>query len=454
MKDMYLSIENLSLSLANRTISIEEVAEIALGQINRHNAKLDAYIHVQNDGAIEDFKFPTQTDQARTGDLWGIPYALKDLIDFAGVPTTCNSRSMVDNIAVKHADVTQQLESCGALYLGKLNTNEFACGGIPTDALFPACKNPWDLSRTTGGSSSGSAVAVAADMAVFTLGSDTNGSIRIPASYCGTVGLKPTFGLLSTQGIFPLGPSADHVGPLCKSVWDAASILQALVLPESKHHYLKDIDAGVKGMRIGVDPRLFDTLPIRAHIAQDLQNAIQALKIAGADIVEVDFGALEQYNDVARGILSCEGWAIHHPRLKTQHHLYGTGCKERLMQGAFFTAEDYFQILQLQKFLTGKMREIFDRVDVVLTPSCFDDPQRLADPGTNDKRHLSHFHMPFNVSGQPAMVIPTQISSLTGMPMSLQLAANHEQEAKLFRVGRVLERHYQFAKHRNPYSWN
>ena len=454
MKNEFLSIENLSASIANKEISATEVAEIILGQLNKHNAQLGAYIYTQNNGVLEQFKFAKETQGQQANKLWGMPYALKDLIDYAGVPTTCNSRSMADHIAVNHSEVTQQLENSGALFLGKLNTNEFACGGIPTDALFPACKNPWDLARTTGGSSSGSAVAVAADMAIFTLGSDTNGSIRSPASYCGTVGLKPTYGLLSTQGIFPLGPSADHVGPLCKSVWDAASILQALLSPASNSDYLKDIDAGVKGMRIGVDPRLLDTCPISSHISHDLHIAIEMLKVSGAEIVDVEFDPLETYNDVARGILSCEGWAIHHPRLQKQHALYGSGCKERLMQGAFFSAEDYFQILQLQKFLTHGMRAIFKKVDVVLTPSCFDDAQRLDDPSTNDKRHLSNFHMPFNVSGQPALVLPTQLSSLTGIPMSLQLAADHEQEAKLFRVGRVLERQYQFSQYRHPYSWH
>ncbi|HEY9278902.1 MAG TPA: amidase, partial [Eoetvoesiella sp.] len=216
--------------IRERRVSPVEYTECVLARIKAVDPQLRAFTRVEPEIALKAAavaEAEIASGQYR-GPMHGIPYALKDLIDYARVPTTANSRVLKDNVPNEHAHVTQLLERSGAVFVGKLTTNEFACGGSPIDSLHPAALNPWNPEYITAGSSSGSAVSVAAQLVPLALGTDTNGSIRNPASRCGTVGMKPTYGRVSRRGVFPLAPSQDHVGPLTRTVRDNACALQAI----------------------------------------------------------------------------------------------------------------------------------------------------------------------------------------------------------------------------------
>lgn len=438
--------------MRRREVSPVEYTADVLGGIEARNPVLRAFIQVSAEQAMADAReaeAELMAGRAR-GALHGVPYALKDLIDHAGIPTTGNSRVLENWIPERDAHVTERLRQAGAIYIGKLVTNEFACGGAPTDALHPAPLNPWSPDHITAGSSSGSAVAVAASMVPLALGTDTNGSIRNPASRCGIVGMKPTYGRVSRRGVLPLAPSMDHVGPMTRTVRDNALALQALAGFDGEDaacrnvpvdDYVTGLDGGVRGLRIGVMDGIFRDDPVTdpRHTAA-FDDCLRALKEGGARLTPLRLPGLEAFNAVARGLLSMEGYAMHEPWLNSVPHLYGTGAKSRLLQGAFFSAADYLRAQRLRAKLVAALEAGTADVDVIVTASSYNATPRIDDAEAATRRHLYQLHMPFNVSGQPALVMPTGVSEADGMPLSIQLAAAPFAEAVIYRVARHLER--------------
>jgi len=446
-------------------VSPVEVTEAILQRIEHANPVLKAFIQLSGDKALADARRAEKEIHAGRvrGPLHGVPFALKDLIDHAGIPTTANSRVLQDWTPERHAHVTGLLKEAGAIYIGKLVTNEFACGGAPTDALHPAPLNPWSADHVTAGSSSGSAVAVAAGMVPLALGTDTNGSIRNPASRCGVVGMKPTYGRVSRRGVLPLAPSMDHVGPMTRCVRDNALALQALAgfdrrdatsrnLPVDD--YTRDMEAGVKGLRIGVIADIFrhDPMTDPQH-TQAFDAGLDALSSGGATLTEIPLPDLALCNAVARSLLSMEGFAMHEPWLNSVPHLYGSGCKSRLLQGAFFSAADYLRAQRLRGRLIEQLAAASAQVDVIITASCYNATPRVDDEIAAAKRHLYQLHMPFNLSGQPALVIPSGVSQIDGLPLSLQLAGRPFEEALLYRVAYYLEQALGTASLQPPQAW-
>lgn len=437
--------------MRRRQVSPVEYVRQTLDRIEQVNPVLRAFIQISADSALDAARRAESElllGNSR-GALHGVPYALKDLIDYADVPTTANSRVLQDHVPKQHAYVTEQLERAGAIYIGKLVTNEFACGGSPTDALFPAPLNPWNPDYITAGSSSGSAVAVAAGLVPLALGTDTNGSIRNPASRCGVVGMKPTYGRVSRRGILPLAPSMDHVGPMTRSVRDNAAALQILAGHDSQdlscrnipvQDYTGQIEQSLKGLRIGVMADAFrnDPMADRQHNAA-FDDCLAMLSASGAQLTEVPLSNLEHFNAVARTLLSIEGFAMHEQWLNAVPHLYGSGAKGRLLQGAFFSSADFVHAQRLRGKLVRELVTATEKMDIIVTASCYDATPRVDDAVAATQRHLYQLQMPFNLTGQPAMVIPMKGSHANGLPLSIQLVGRPFEESLVYRVAYYLE---------------
>ncbi len=384
------------------------------------------------------------------GPLHGIAYGLKDLIDREGRKTTCQSLVLADNIASRDAFVTKRLREAGAIYLGKLATDEFACGGAPLDSAWPVPVNPWNAAYITAGSSSGSAVAVASGMLPFALGTDTGGSNRNPHSRCGLVGMKPTYGRVSRQGVFPLSWTQDHVGPATRTVRDNAMALQVMAghdpqdatsSREPVDNYVRLLDSDLKGVRVGILRNVYrDDPSADAEQVQAIEDAAEVLREAGAVLQEVRLDKMPQITALARSLLAVEAYAIHARWLQEMPEKYGSAARERILQGAWYSSTDYLDLLRHRTEVVMRINAMMADVDVVLTASSYDATPRLDDHEAIAKLSLTQVRTPFSLSGHPALVLPAGISKRTGMPMSLQLAGRHFEEAVVYQVASAYER--------------
>lgn len=454
MNDTDLSL--LSLSEASKLIRDQDLspvryAQALLNQIAIQDGRLHAFISVTADAALDGALIAEKEIRAGKwrGPLHGIPYALKDIIDYAGVLTTAQSKLLADNLAIEDAGVVKKLKSQGAVLLGKLATDEFACGGHPVDCPWPAPRNPWNPEYVTAGSSSGSAVAVAARMVPMSLGTDTNGSIRNPAARCGLVGMKPTYGRVSRKGVIPLAPTMDHVGPMTRTVEDNALALQAIMENDSADsetcnrpqvdvtHYASD----VKGMRIAVARNVYQDDPAAdpEHIA-GIEELVRILAEGGATLHEVRIPTLHKYNLLSRILLSMEAYAIHEPWLRSDPGRYGTRCRERLLQGAFLTAADHVRANELRRQYSMELSALLSNADLLVTATGYDATPRVNDMEEFLKTYERQVRMPFNMTGHPALVLPTGFSNATGMPLSAQIVGHHFGEAAIYRAASFYER--------------
>jgi aspartyl-tRNA(Asn)/glutamyl-tRNA(Gln) amidotransferase subunit A len=364
------------------------------------------------------------------------------------VRTTCHSRQLLQNMADTDAETTARLEAAGMVLLGKLSTHEFARGG-PTDVLaFPNAKNPWDLARFAGGSSSGSGTAVASGMVAMAMGSDTGGSIRLPASYCGIVGLKATYGRISRRGVFPLSFTLDHAGPLARTVEDCALATQVLAghdpldpgsADEPVPDYLAGIDAGVAGLVIG-RARAFDIESgVDGETMAALDAACEVLRGLGATIIDVTLPARARTDVVTQAVLLAEGFAIHQDWLRRTPELYGRVTRERLMMGAFVSGADYVQAQRLRRVLIAEMDAVFAQCDAVLCAGTTSAAPLLSEVDEGPFRKSHPMTSTFNATGHPAISLPCGFGA-NGMPLSLSFAAGSFHEAGLFRVAHAYER--------------
>lgn len=444
------TLAEASRAIGAGSLSPVALTEQALDRIAALDPRLNAFIEVTAPRARAAAATAEAAIKAgrRIGPLHGIPYALKDIYDAAGLRTTCHSRQCLDNVATEDAETTRRLEAAGMVLLGKLSTHEFARGG-PTDALaFANAKNPWDVARFAGGSSSGSGVAVASGMLAMAMGSDTGGSIRLPASYCGIVGLKPTYGRVSRRGIFPLSFTLDHAGPLTRTVEDCAMAMQVLAGhdpadPGSAEmpvpDYLAAIDAGVAGLVIG-RAREFDIESgVDAETMAALDTACETLRGLGASITEVTLPARARTDAITQAIMLAEGFAIHHAWLRDRPELYGRVTRERLTMGAFVTGGEYVQAQRLRRIITAEVDAALAGCDAILCAGTTAAAPLLADVDEGPFRKSHPITAPFNATGHPAIAMPCGIGA-NGMPLSLSLVARSFDEAGLFRIAQAYER--------------
>lgn len=419
------------------------VVQALLARIEKLEPGLNAFIRRETDTALlSAVESEARWKQGKPlSAIDGVPYGLKDVIDAAGQPTTCHSKLRLNHIAAHDARVTGLLRQAGAVLMGKLATHEFALGGPSFDLPFPPARNPWNRDYHPGGSSSGAGVAVAAGMLPFALGTDTAGSIRNPAGACGVVGLKPTYGLLPRDGVFPLAPSLDHVGPLCRSVADAALLLD--LLSEGRpgrrldgNSYRMDIDSGLAGIRIGVVQAFIDLC--ESQVAKALQHAIAVLRDAGAVIAPVDLPDLAFLQTVNRVILQAEGWSIHAGDLRQRAGDYAASTRKRLLPGAFLSAEDLLQAQRQRRRMIAAMQQALSGVDILLVPNSFDPICRIDDEVALQHGYARQARAPFNLTGHPAIALPIGFCD-QGLPISVQLAGRYFDEALLLRAARGLE---------------
>ncbi len=451
------TIQTLSAEIRTRRISPVELTRDCLIRIEELNPSLNAFITVLAESALDAAR-RAQDEILRgryRGPLHGIPLALKDIVDTAGTPTTAASALFENRIPSEDAEVVRRLRAAGAIILGKQNLHEFAYGGSSLISSYGAVRNPWDDSRVAGGSSGGSAASVAASMGLAAIGTDTAGSVRLPAAYCGVVGLKPTYGRVSARGVIPLAPSYDHVGPIANSVFDATLMLQAIAGYDAADpasvdtpvpDYVRDLVNPLPGLRVGV-PRAFFFDDLDPEIAASLERAIQIFRELKTEMHDDIW--LEVSTD--RTLSSAESWAYHQPFVAHSPELYQPATLTRIKSGEKISPADVRRARQELNASRQLIAKIFEQVDLLLTPTVPIPPPRIAELQHNpDNLRPAELMMlrntrPFNVWGLPAISIPCGFTN-DGMPIGLQLAAAPWREQLLLQAAHAYEQATEWHK--------
>jgi aspartyl-tRNA(Asn)/glutamyl-tRNA(Gln) amidotransferase subunit A len=463
MSDLtHLTIAEAADLLARREIAAVELTEAHLRRIDAHDTHLNSFITVTSDHALTQARAADAelTRGVRRGPLHGIPLALKDLYDTAGIRTTAGSTFFADRIPDTDARAVTLLYQAGAVLLGKLNMHEWALGVTNINPHYGPSRNPWDPSRITGGSSGGAAAALAAGLCMGALGSDTGGSIRIPSSLCGIVGLKPTFGRVSLQGVIPLSWNLDHAGPMARTVTDAALLLQAIAgydpddpvsvaLPVD--NLLATLDAGVTGWRIALatdahfgeaDPEVISAVRRAATVFEELGARVEAVDLSqGREAAQMN--ALMTTSDAA---------AFHRDRLRDHPHQFGADVLARMERGAQFTSTEYILARRFQSEWRRRLERLFEQFDLLLTPATpITAPVIEGLDAIEAARQLTRCTAPFNLAGLPALSVPCGLSA-AGLPIGLQIVAAPWHEARVLRAGRAFENATQWHR-QTPPGW-
>lgn len=445
-----LSIAEAGRKLRDGSVTSAALAEDALARIAAIDPSIDSFIRVtaeraHADAAAADADFATGVDK---GPMQGVPYALKDIYDTAGITSTCHSKLRVDNVPEADSVVAAKFRAQGGVLLGKLATHEFALGGPSFDLPFPPARNPWNRDHIPGGSSSGSGAAVAAGLVRMAMGSDTGGSIRGPAAYCGTVGLKPTYGLVSRRGVFPLSTTLDHCGPLSWTVEDSAIAMQVIAgydpldpasvdLPVPD--FISGLGRGIEGMRIGVPRNLFvGAASLSTEVLSALDQAAQTLSKLGAVVEEVTLPDYELFSICGRVIMLTEAYAIHEQDFRSRPLDFGLLTYLRMTMGAFVTAADLLQAMRLRRELAHAVNVQLKTYHALVTASALAPAPAFADIDPKDTPTWPMQTMPFNVTGNPAMSIPTGFST-SGLPLSMQIVGRAFDDATVLRIGAAFE---------------
>jgi aspartyl-tRNA(Asn)/glutamyl-tRNA(Gln) amidotransferase subunit A len=436
--------------IRRKDLSPVELTRALIDRIATHDSAYNAFITFTPDAALAEAKRAESAVMAGTvlGPLHGVPYGLKDIIDAAGLPTTCHSAILKRNVASTDAEVARRLRAAGGILLGKLSTHEFALGGPAFDLPFPPARNPWNRNIGPGGSSSGAGVAVAAGFVPLALGTDTGGSIRNPASQCGIVGLKGTYGRVSRRGVFPLAFGLDHVGPMTRTVADNALLMSVLAGHDPADRASSDravpdfraaLGQGIRGLRIGVF-RHFHARDMIASpaVADAIERALVVMRAQGAEVVEIATAPLADYATCNRIILLSEACAVHGAWLKERPQDYSRMTRERLLPGLFVSAVDYIQAMRWRSQLIDQMNHALATVDVAIAASSMDPPHAIDDAIAIEKYYPRQARTPFNLTGHPALAMPAGFTD-DGLPLSFQIVGNHFDESTVYRVASAYE---------------
>jgi aspartyl-tRNA(Asn)/glutamyl-tRNA(Gln) amidotransferase subunit A len=446
-----LSIAEMGRQLRAGTVTSESLARDALSRVTARDGALHAFVLVTQDRALEDARRADAELKAGKdrGPFHGIPYALKDIYDTAGIRTTCHSKLRVDIVPKQDSVAAARLREAGGVLLGKLATHEFAIGGPSFDLPFPPARNPWNPAHVTGGSSSGSGTAVASRMVRMAMGSDTGGSIRGPAAWCGTVGIKPTYGRVSRRGVFPLSWTLDHIGPLTRNVEDAAITLQVLAGHDAQDpasanvpvpDYRAALEKGVSGLRIGIPRAFFATAQaITPECTAELDRIAAELREAGATVEDIELPDYALFSAAGRVIMMAEAFAIHEADMKTRLLDYGEITAGRFILGAAITAADFIHALRARRELTDAVNAALSRYDGLLTLATLATAPRFDQPTDSLSSASPIQTIPFNVTGHPSMSVPTGLGA-NGLPIGVMLTGRPFDEATVFRIGRAVEK--------------
>jgi aspartyl-tRNA(Asn)/glutamyl-tRNA(Gln) amidotransferase subunit A len=448
-----VTITEAARALRERRVTSRELTRSALDRIGRVNPALNAFLSLLPERAAGR---AAQADRELTsgvdrGPLHGIPIAIKDLFAVRGVRLTGGSR-IHDEVPACDAAVVEKLEAAGAIILGTLNLHELAYGVTSENPHFGAVCNPWNRNHSAGGSSGGSGAAVAAGMVFAALGTDTGGSIRIPAAFCGTVGFKPTYGLVSRFGTLPLGFSLDHVGPLARTVRDAAALLQAIAGYDSRDpasvrspaaDYVPQMECSIRGLRLGV-PEAYFFDRVDGEVALAVRGAIARAASLGASILPVRLPDMHTVNTIGQVLLLAEAAAVYEERLKDRDR-FGSDVLALLDQGRLLPATDYINAQRLRRKGQIEFRSVWSEVDCLITPTSPIAAPRLGQKvvavGGEDQEvraAATRFTRCFNVLGLPAISMPCALTG-AGLPIGLQIVARPLGDRLVLVVAATLE---------------
>jgi len=461
-----LTIKSLKESYTKKEFTPEEIRKEFLKLIEKENPKLNAYL------SVFDLSEPTTSNQQLTTSLSGVPCAIKDNILIKGAIATAASKMLKNYAAAYDATVIEKLKKAGAVFLGKTNLDEFAMGTTTENSAFGPTLNPYDHTRVAGGSSGGSAAAVAAGLAVFSLGSDTGGSIRAPASFCGVVGLKPTYGRVSRHGLIAMASSFDQIGPVAKTVEDAAIVLNTIAghdpldstsAPEASENvdFTENLNQGVKGLKIAVPKEFFEE-GLDQEVANQVEKAIAGLQALGAHvdfvslpmtqyaiaayyiIVPSEISAnLARFDGIRYGHSSKNGDALLKTYLNSREEGFGDEVKRRIMLGTYTLSAGYFDAyyLKAQKvrsLVKQSFNKIFSNFDVIVGPTMAEAAPKLGAYSDPLVAYLADIYtVQANLAGLPAISVPC--GEISGLPVGLQIIGKHFDEKTILRTARVVE---------------
>ena len=475
MKIEQMDISQIRDGIKDGSFTAVEVITSLFERIKTIDPKVKSYLRLCEKEALDKAKIVDDkiAKGEPVGTLAGVPIAIKDNICIDGVTTTCASKMLEDFVPPYNATVIEKLLKEDAIIVGKTNMDEFAMGSSTENSAFQVTKNPWDLERVPGGSSGGSAACVAAGLAPISLGSDTGGSIRQPAAFCGVVGLKPTYGLVSRFGLIAFGSSLDQIGPFAKSVKDAALTLQVIqgddkldstTNKDNIHtEYLPTLADGVKGMKVAV-PKEFFKSALDDEIKDSLLNTIELLKSLGAEVTEISLPITEEglsayyiissaeassnlarFDGIRYGYRPKEFSSVDELMLKSRTEAFGPEVKRRIMLGTYALSSGYYDAYynraqKLKKKIKEEFKKVFEEYDVILSPTSptlpFKCGEKISDPL---QMYLADIYtININLAGIPAISLPVS-KSKSGLPIGLQILGPHFGEEKIFKVAYAIE---------------
>ena len=480
-----LTVSELKEKLKNKELTSEEITKAYIDRINEKEKDVKAFVTTLCDEALEQAK---EIDKKRgsgeiKSELAGIPIGIKDNICTKGIKTTCSSKMLEDFVSPYNATVTEKVLSEGLIDLGKMNMDEFAMGASTEYSYFKKTSNPWNLNTVPGGSSGGSAAAVAANLVPWALGSDTGGSIRQPASFCGVVGLKPTYGLVSRYGLVAFASSLDQIGPITKDVTDAAMLLNIIAGHDDKDStsydiekkdYTKALKNDVKGLKIGV-PKEFFAEGINAEVKEKLEEAIETYKKLGATVEEISLD-IAKYSLATYYIIACAEASSNLGRFdgiryghRTEHFTnlkelyrnsrsegFGPEVKRRIILGTYVLSSGYYDAYykkaqQVRTLVKKEFAKAFEKYDVLLTPTS---PTVAFEIGTRSNNPLEMYladicTVSVNIAGLPGISVPCGVDS-KGMPIGMQLIGNRFAEETILNAAYTFEKEYRFRDKFQP----
>ena len=480
-----LTVHELQEKLRNKELTVKEITKAYIDRINEKEKDVQAFVTTLTEEAenkAEEIQKKIDNKEIE-GEFSGIPVGIKDNICTKGIKTTCSSKMLENFVSPYDATVMEKINNENLINLGKLNMDEFAMGGSTEHSYFKITKNPWDLSKVPGGSSGGSAAAVAANLVPWALGSDTGGSIRQPASFCGVVGLKPTYGLVSRYGLVAFASSLDQIGPITKDVRDSALLLNIIAghdkkdttsVNKEKIDYTKCLKNDVKGLKIGV-PKEFFGEGINSEVKETLQKSIEKYKELGAEIEEFSLD-IAKYSLAAYYIIACAEASSNLGRFdgirytyrtgefknlkelyrKSRSEAFGAEVKRRIILGTYVLSSGYYDAYykkaqQVRTLVMNKFSKAFEKYDVILTPTS---PTVAFGIGTKSENPLEMYlsdicTVSVNIAGLPAISIPCGVNS-EKMPIGMQLIGNKFEEEKILNAAYTLEQAVEFRKKYQP----
>lgn len=480
-----LTVHELQEKLKNKELTITEITQAYVDRINEKEKDVEAFVTTLTDEALaqaKDVQAKVERGEIK-GELAGIPIGIKDNLCTKGIRTTCSSRMLEDFIAPYNATIVEKVNNENMINLGKLNMDEFAMGSSTETSYFKKTKNPWNLNKVPGGSSGGSAAAVAANLVPWALGSDTGGSIRQPASLCGVVGLKPTYGLVSRFGLVAFASSLDQIGPITKDVTDSAILLNLIAghderdttsVNKEKEDYTEALKNDVKGMKIAV-PKEFFGEGINEEVKASLEKAIEKYKEMGATVEEVSLDVAE-YALAAYYIIACAEASSNLGRFdgirygyRTKNYTnlkelfknsrsegFGAEVKRRIILGTYVLSSGYYDAYykkaqQVRTLVSKKFEEVFEKYDVILTPTSPITAFNIGEKSDNPlEMYLADIcTVSINIAGVPAISIPCGVNS-EGMPIGMQLIGNKFQEKKILNAAYAYEQEIKFREKHKP----